>query len=278
MVGYVFNGSTKIVSLTSGTIILDIKDMYSRWKEWVASSGMNFLRAFEVVGGDPIDESRGVYITSYYFLTNGWRVRPQESSHKLTVINGVLLTKEGADPFIPTIGTYNVAILYSQPVRTETVSTAGSSGPTPEQIASAVWDKLLVFHQLEGSAGKALSTASSGGVDYEMLGQAVWATSMDAFAMPRTAGYILDEVGLNGYTRPIGNVATGTNTPTTFNTNRTDSINDVWKDCLLLFTSGFLQDQVKKVTAYNATTHYITVLGGFTSAPVAGDEFLLLNF
>jgi hypothetical protein len=86
------------------------------------------------------------------------------------------------------------------------------------------------------------------------------------------------EAEVNGYTRPIGAVTTGTNTATTFNTNRTESISDVWKDCLLLFTSGSLRDQVKKVTAYNATTNYITVLGGFTSAPVAGDEFLLLNF
>jgi hypothetical protein len=133
--GYEFTGgTTKVIQLTAGTTILDVKDMYSRWKDWVLSGGSKCFCAFASVGGDPIDVPNGVYVTSYLFLLNGWRVRPQESSHTLKVQNGVLLTNEGDDPFIPTQGTYNVQIKYSQPIRTETIVTeTGVSGLTSEE-------------------------------------------------------------------------------------------------------------------------------------------------
>lgn len=137
--GYSFDGVNKIITLTAGTTTLDVRYMYSRWKDWMAILGAGYLSAFQVVGGDPIDAVAGVYVTSYFFLTNGWRVRPQEANHKLNVVNGILLTQEGADPFIATLGLYNVLVLYSQPIRTETVSTGGGGGVTPAQVADAVW-------------------------------------------------------------------------------------------------------------------------------------------
>lgn len=115
--GYSFNGSSKIVSLTSGTTSLDVRDLYSSWKVWMVSDGANFLPMFSVVGGDPVDAANGIYVTSYFFLENGWKVRPQEANHKLRVYNGILLTSDGSDPFLNTIGNYNVMVQYSQPVK-----------------------------------------------------------------------------------------------------------------------------------------------------------------
>lgn len=46
---------------------------------------------------------------------------------------------------------------------------SSSAGVDVNAIASAVWDKLLADHTIDGSAGKALSTASSGGVDIQAL-------------------------------------------------------------------------------------------------------------
>lgn len=45
---------------------------------------------------------------------------------------------------------------------------------TNSSVARAVWDELLIEHQSDGSAGKALGTASSGGVDLNLMAQAVW--------------------------------------------------------------------------------------------------------
>jgi len=134
---YAFNGNTKIISLSNGTI-LNVRDMYSRWKEWVIQAGSGFLPAFHTIGGDPVNEAEGIYITSYFFLINGWRIKPAEVDHTLKVVGGVLLTIEGTEPFIPTSGNYKVLVSYSQPIKSETIATTGST-INPAIIAEAVW-------------------------------------------------------------------------------------------------------------------------------------------
>lgn len=77
---------------------------------------------------------------------------------------------------------------------------------------------------------------------------------------------------------PTGSVVSnGSNSATTFKTDRTEGTNDYWKDALLLFTSGSLVGQVKKITAYDGTTKFVTFSAGFTGAPGAADTFQLVN-
>ena len=130
---YSFNGVTKIIQLSAGTS-LDVKDLYSRWKDWTQNGGSGYLQAMSIVGGDPVDISNGIYVTTYVFLENGWKIRPYSANHTLKVSNGVLLTSTGEDPFILAEGSYNVLIQYSQPVRTESVAIeTGVSGLTTEE-------------------------------------------------------------------------------------------------------------------------------------------------
>lgn len=114
--------------------ILDVRDLYSRWKDWSVAEGSGFLQAMSVVGGDTVDLAQGIYVTSYFFLENGWKIRPQEDDHKLVVNNGVLVDAAGGDPFVPTLGSFNVLIQYSQPVKSETVNISGGGGSTPAEI------------------------------------------------------------------------------------------------------------------------------------------------
>lgn len=72
-------------------------------------------------------------------------------------------------------------------------------------------------------------------------------------------------------------VANGGNTGLTFKTDRTEATNDYWKDALILFTSGTQIEEIKRVTAYDGTTKFITVQGGFPLTPSGGDRFLLIN-
>ena len=65
-----------------------------------------------------------------------------------------MVDASGGDPFINTVGTYNVLVQYSQPVKSETVSISGSSGPTPAQIATAVWDENVAAHTATDSTGE----------------------------------------------------------------------------------------------------------------------------
>lgn len=66
------------------------------------------------------------------------------------------------------------------------------------------------------------------------------------------------------------------NSATTFKTDRTEAIDDYWKDAYIRITSGALVGQVKKVTAYNGTTKFVTV-SGFTAEPADAVTFDLVT-
>jgi hypothetical protein len=74
-----------------------------------------------------------------------------------------------------------------------------------------------------------------------------------------------------------GAVATGTNSATTFTTTLTETADDHWNDAFLVFTSGDLAGQVKRITDYDGTGKAITVSGGFTGTPADADTFAIVN-
>lgn len=73
-------------------------------------------------------------------------------------------------------------------------------------------------------------------------------------------------------------VADGGNTASTFKTNLVETATDYWKDALILFTTGTLQGQVRKVVTYNGTTAFVTLSSALTTTPTAGDRFVLVNY
>ena len=134
-----FDAATQRINLSIGTTALDVRDLYSRWKDWVqVSDNTKYLPAFSATGGDTIDSGAGTSIPAYAFLVNGWRIKPQEANHTLAVTGGVLLVSGGGDPFVNTTGSFIVRINYSQPVQAVTVSTGGGAAPTAEQNAAAI--------------------------------------------------------------------------------------------------------------------------------------------
>jgi hypothetical protein len=77
---------------------------------------------------------------------------------------------------------------------------------------------------------------------------------------------------------PTGTVqADPVNSASQFKTDRAEAITDHWKDCLLLFTSGALTGQVKKVSSYDGATKIAAVSSPFTGTPNVGDRFVLIN-
>ena len=122
---------------TNRRLILDTasttaQEIYSSWAEWMLlSDNSKYPPAFNATGGD--DLGGGLYIPPYYFLLNGWRVRPMESSH-LLVITGNLFVEGGGQPVVQTLGSYNVSVQYTVPVQAQAFSVSGgSSGLTPTQ-------------------------------------------------------------------------------------------------------------------------------------------------
>lgn len=130
-----FDGPTKIITLTTGTTSLSVRDLWSRWVDWfLTSDNSKYLPAFQQVGGDDIDPIAGTTIPIYAFLMNGWKLKPQEANHTLTVNDGILLVNGGGDPFNDTAGFYTVRINYQQPVQSIAVSSGGGGAS-----AADVW-------------------------------------------------------------------------------------------------------------------------------------------
>jgi hypothetical protein len=106
-----FDGPNKlIIEIANGTEnSLDVVEIYSEWKEWVRTSdNSKFLQAFTPVGGDPITGTLSLDIT--YFLENGWRIRPAELDHKLTLVGNLFTREPGESVNVDTIGAFTVNV------------------------------------------------------------------------------------------------------------------------------------------------------------------------
>lgn len=136
---YTFDGINKTITLASpggtaspSTINLDVIDLYSRWKDWVLlSDNSKYYEAFITVGGEPI--GGGQSISSYIFLTNGWKIKPPEEDCVINTSNGNLASDDASNPFIPTTGDFTVQVSY---FNSSNSITQGAS--TPQSVRDAM--------------------------------------------------------------------------------------------------------------------------------------------
>ena len=126
------DGSTKRIILDSASV--SAAQIWSAWVDW-HETNRQWPLAFQLVGGNAL--GGGLFIPPYFFLMNGWRVRPMEASHNLT-ITGNLFVDGGGVPVVGTLGTYQVNVNYTVPVQAQGIATSGSTGPTASEIAAAV--------------------------------------------------------------------------------------------------------------------------------------------
>lgn len=112
-----FNGSSKIISISSGVTSFDVKDLYSAWKRWTQEDdNSKWTIAFETVGGEPL--TTGINSGAYFFIRNdlGWRIKPPEEDTTIYLL-GNLAPKDSAYPIlIPTNGDFSVLIVGLQPI------------------------------------------------------------------------------------------------------------------------------------------------------------------
>jgi hypothetical protein len=121
----VFDAANKRIILDSSSVTAT--EIYSRWVDWAAlSDNQKYGEVISQVGSE--DLGGGLSIPPYYFLNNGWRVRPMESNH-LLVITGNLFVTGGGAPVVNTLGSYNVSVQYTVPVQAQAFS-SGSIDPS----------------------------------------------------------------------------------------------------------------------------------------------------
>ncbi len=114
--------------------------------------------AISSIGGEPL--GGGQLVGSTYFLENGWRIKPWEGSHNLSVVGNIYTREEGDTPFVNTDGYWkiNITTKVSSIVSTVQVSTSNTGSiPTADEIATAVWNKIIPASPTVGSYGEWVS-------------------------------------------------------------------------------------------------------------------------
>jgi hypothetical protein len=112
-VAITFDGLTRRITLSAGTTVLSVPDLWSRYVDWlVEGDNSKWGAAMLQVGGDI------AAIPIYVFLNDadGWAIVPQSADHALEVTDGVLYTvTPGVDPFVDPDGAYKIRINRQTP-------------------------------------------------------------------------------------------------------------------------------------------------------------------
>jgi len=119
----IFDGPNRLIIVASGTLSIEMSDVYSRWKDWVQTSdNSKYLKAFSVVGGEPTVQ--GQTITPYFFLENDWKVDAYSQDpyqfHPLDV-EGIVLSSDGGSPWYQSSSWPLTIVRNIVPIKTETV-------------------------------------------------------------------------------------------------------------------------------------------------------------
>lgn len=148
------------VAPVSSKVEIDTQvDLYSDAKEdWASVAAfMNFEFPFTTVGGDEIGAGREV--GDYYFLRTdlGWRIRPYEADHELTITGNLYPYTPGDTMIVPTSSAATVAVLLERSQLTQTVQTGvGSATVDNAAVASAVWGTSIPASAVVGTYGEAV--------------------------------------------------------------------------------------------------------------------------
>jgi hypothetical protein len=121
-----FDGPNKLIIVNFGITSLDVKgDIYSAWKRYVLTQdGSKFAPAFDAVGGDPIGGGR--YVGAFFLLANGWKIRPYEGDHTLT-LTGNLFGEVGQSLVVSTLSDYQVEVVVERSVDAMGIATGGGT-------------------------------------------------------------------------------------------------------------------------------------------------------
>lgn len=154
-----YDTNKKLFILNNGVTALNVvTDLYSDAKEdWLTDPLLNKFRfPILAIGGQAI--GGGQVISPYIMLRFGWKVRPHEADHTLTV-TGNLITDDESTPYADVLGDYQVVIksIVTSNSLTSAASTVNISQTDIETIASTVLDEIVANHQTTGSVGEILT-------------------------------------------------------------------------------------------------------------------------
>ena len=156
-----YDTASKLFVLNNAVVDFDVvTDLYSDAKEdWLTDSLLNkFLFPLLAIGGQGI--GGGQTVSTYIILRNGWKIRPHEADHTLTVA-GNLITEDESSPFVNVLGDYQVIIKSIVSSNSLTSAGANISASDLANIADSVWDEVISAHQSANTTGKTLQDAKT---------------------------------------------------------------------------------------------------------------------
>lgn len=128
MAKFIVDGPNLLLVAKPGVTAVDVQvDLYSDAKEhWIDTVDNKFNFPLRTVGGDPI--GGGKFAGDLYFLTNGWKIRPQEADHEL-VLDGNLFLDDGelGGIFVPTVGDFTVLATIERSADVRSIATGGGA-------------------------------------------------------------------------------------------------------------------------------------------------------
>lgn len=144
-----FDPVTKIIQVADGVTSLDVaRDLYSEAKVVWRNSDLHakFLFPFRVVGGDPLVEPKR--LAPYFFLTNGWKIRPWNEDHMLTIAGNLFVDepeKYGANPFVAVPGkSVTVTMMLTSDAIVVTVKGRETTGGLSDEERKRLYETLTL--------------------------------------------------------------------------------------------------------------------------------------
>ena len=139
-----FDGPNKQIVLDTSTTEYTAVEIYSRWKDWVATNNAQYLEAFGSVGGDPL--GGGQIAPSYIFVRNdlGWRIKRPEASINVIIAGNIV----AADPNIALLTGPNGAFSPTITITRSETSTFS---------ATELWSALLSDFSGDATMGAAIA-------------------------------------------------------------------------------------------------------------------------
>ena len=160
---FTFDGPNKRITCGNGVVSFSAGEVYSRWKQWTADG--DHAKYVEAFGGSVGGESLGggVYVGSYYFIKNGWVIRPHEANHTLVVSGNLYPVPDTASIFTSTVGSYTILVsMRTSSLTQQVVSSTG--GASAADVADAVWGEDISTYG-SGTAGKVVTdTGNNAGI------------------------------------------------------------------------------------------------------------------
>lgn len=162
MASFIFDGPNKIIQLGDNTVQFSAPTIYSEWKRWIQQGdNTKYEPAFDLaVGGNPLGGN--VNLGSYYFLQNGWKIRPWNNDHTLIIEGNLFPVPDDAGLFIATVDPHNVLIAMRTSSLTQQVLIEQSDPIDEVYLADAVWNKDISGISTANYAGTVLKQS---GVD-----------------------------------------------------------------------------------------------------------------